>query len=332
MEMNVVYATSDKYSRLALVSLKSFLMNNTKAEKINIYYIGNHLSEKNKGCLSDLADEYSRKIFFLEMPERFTSIDGTIRTDPVVYSYCFFQDILPQTVDKVLLLESDMITLKDARALYSTDLTGYYLAAVDDVISPWYKKWLDIPPDRPYFNCGMLLLNLKMLREEQASAKLEQIITSGKYKFFYEAQDELNVFCGGKVKIIPPEFNAVSNLMAFDDKGLSRLRGAKISGSPEEYNTARNDPVIVHFTKTVFIQPHPWRRGCNHPYKEVYQKIKSETAGSGDPLWEKIHSLGNLVASFIYRYFGAEFAAGLFGPLLHVMSWFRLMRYRRRWK
>lgn len=46
--MNIVFATSDMYSNLALITIKSLLTNNTESEEINIFYTGNKISEENK--------------------------------------------------------------------------------------------------------------------------------------------------------------------------------------------------------------------------------------------------------------------------------------------
>ena len=45
--MNIVFATSDLFSKPAMVTIKSILLSNVNAKKINIFYIENGLSEAN---------------------------------------------------------------------------------------------------------------------------------------------------------------------------------------------------------------------------------------------------------------------------------------------
>ena len=208
--MNIVYATSNEYSHIALISLKSLLENNVNVDDIHVFYIGNDLSEENKKLLSDLVKSYSRRIDFYGMPPDFQKITGIMRANPIVYSYCYFQDILPDTVDKVLLVESDTLVLGDISELYNMDISDVYLAAADDMQSKWFKKRLGMKSQSVYFNSGILLINLLKMRQDNASDALDRIIQSGKHKYFYEVQDELNVFCEGSVKVFPPRYIALS--------------------------------------------------------------------------------------------------------------------------
>ena len=88
--MNIVFATSDLYSKPALVTIKTLLMNNTSVEDLNIYYVENNVSDENKKMITDLVKTYQRKIIFIPMPKEYLSIEGLMRTNAIVYSYCFF--------------------------------------------------------------------------------------------------------------------------------------------------------------------------------------------------------------------------------------------------
>ena len=135
--MNIVFASSDLYSKLGIVTIKSLLMNNLNAEQITIYYIGDGLSEDSISDLTSLADEYHRQIIFLTMPKTFEGLSGSNRNGQTVFCYCYFQDILPQSVDKVLLLEGDTIITGSLEDFYNTDIEDQYIAAADDLQSNW---------------------------------------------------------------------------------------------------------------------------------------------------------------------------------------------------
>lgn len=192
--MNIVLATSDFYSKPAIVTIKSLLMNNTKEKNLNIYYIENGLSDENKNNLLELVNQNGRSITFITMPEELKSISGLMRTNVVAYTYCFLQDILPKFVEKVLLIEADTIVVQSLKGLYNTDIEDYYLAAVDDLQSKFCKEKIGIKASSPYFNCGVLLINLKKMREDKVTEGIRKIVKSGKTKFMYEVQDEMNFF------------------------------------------------------------------------------------------------------------------------------------------
>ena len=99
--MEIVFATSDLYSKPAMVTIKTLFENNKNSKSINLHYIGNGLSLKNKNLLQKLAKEYQRKITFYEMPNYLNNVSGLLRTNAIAYTYCYFQDILPSNVEKV---------------------------------------------------------------------------------------------------------------------------------------------------------------------------------------------------------------------------------------
>lgn len=298
--MNIVFATSDLYSRPAAVTIKSLLVNNTNADEINIYYIENGLKEENRQILENLVHQYSRKISFIPMPFSMNEIGGLVRTNPVVYTYCYFQDILPDTVDKVLLLESDAIVVNSLSEYFDLNIDDYYLAAADDFQSKWYKKILGIRSSNPYFNSGIMLFNLKKWREDGISEKTTNLIKEGKSKFFYEVQDELNVLLENNILLLPPKFNATTAIFLFDYKDMLRYRWPSTKCSEIAYEEARTNPLVVHFTKNQIIQSRPWVEGCVHPYNEYYLKLRSETVLKDEPLWKESRSKASRIAYKIY--------------------------------
>lgn len=329
--MNIAYATDDLYSRLVLVSLKSLFMNNTAVKKINVYIIEDHISESNKQLLMELAAEYRRKLSFLPLSEEhgaiYASVNGQKRTSPVVYSYCFLQDILPQEVDRVLLLEGDEMILGNLEPLYQTDLTGCYFAAVDDFQSKWFKKKLQLQADSPYVNAGVILFNLEEMRMRAVSEKMAEIIAKDDSEFFYEAQDELNILGEGKVRILPTKYNATTSIFLFDKyKDMLRYRKPSTVCAEKEFLEAKAHPVIVHFTKNQVIQSRPWTEGCHHPYKETYLAIRNQTVCAQDALWPAKRKKVSKILETLYMKNAKGFIAAVLGPVHAVL--FPMFLYR----
>lgn len=324
--MDIVFATTDLYSRPALVTIQTLLMNNTNVDELNIYYVENGVSDENQEMISALVKNYGRNIVFIPMPKEYLKIEGLMRTNPIVYSYCFFQDILPQSVEKVLLLEADSIVTNDLTGLYSIDIDSYYLGAVDDLQSKWYKRKLGMKEDSAYFNCGIMLLNLRKWREDGITEKITKIIEMGNSKFFYEAQDELNVLMEGQVKILPPMFNCTTAIFLFDYKTMLKYRKPSTTCSEQDFEEGKKNPVIVHFTKNQIIQPRPWVEHCSHPYKEYYEKAKAETQLASEELWKSNRSIMNRMIHFVYSRISKEMTARLLGSI-HAF-WYPMLLYR----
>lgn len=311
--MNIVFASSDLYSRLGIVTIKSILINSTDINQITIYYIGNGITDRSKKDLVDLVTSYNRNIIFLPMPEYFNSLKGSNRNGQTVFCYCYFQDILPESVEKVLLLEGDTMVTHSLKEFYETDITNYYIAAVDDLQSKWYKRKLGMKDDSPYVNCGVILYNLKKWRKDNISRKISAVLDSGKYMLFYDVQDVINYTVEGGVKVLPPKFNCTTAVFLFNYKNMLRYRRPSTCCSEKEFNYARQHPVVVHFTKNQILQPRPWIESCEHPFKEYYMNMRSQTVMANEKLWNYKPDWKNKLAHFLYTSVSKSLTAHLLG-------------------
>lgn len=299
--MDIVYASSDLYSRIGLVSIKSLLENNRHVEKIRIFYIENNIGEDNKKALYELAAEYQRELCFIPMHDLSRYSSGLVRTNVVVYSYCFLHELLPKDIEKVLLIECDTLVLGSLEKLWNLDITQAYLAAADDIKSNWYKRALGMDTASEYVNSGIMLINLKKWRADDITGKMSLLLLEGNSKCFYEVQDELNVLFEGNIEILKPKYNCTTALFLYRYRNMKRYRKPSTCFTEYDYQEAVHSPVIVHFTTNQIIQSRPWIEGCTHPYKDKYLEYRSETVTSNDRLWESSRKAKNKIAYGIYR-------------------------------
>lgn len=153
-----------------------------------------------------------------------------------------FADIVPDMPDKLLYLDIDIMFNKDIRLLYDIDVTDYEYAAARD----HYGKYL-INPN--YINAGVLLLNLKKIKETKLLEKSRQLIKTKKLMF----ADQSAVYRSTtRKKMLPQKFN--------DQKFLHK------------------HTVVRHFSKRLFYLPYPhtanikqWRVSDIHRIFGYYQ-------------------------------------------------------------
>ena len=115
---------------------------------------------------------------------------------------------LPNTFaqyDKILYLDSDMLVYEDLTELFDTDLTDCYAAVVKDFSAMVAKHHRKLQMDS-YFNSGMMLLNLKKMREDGITEKLFEAKKSDEHKDFMD-QDAFNVVFHEQVKYMSPYYN-----------------------------------------------------------------------------------------------------------------------------
>lgn len=151
-------------------------------------------------------------------------------------------DLVPDMPDKLLYLDIDIMIGNDIKELWEIDVTDYEYAAVKEK----YGCWL-IRPD--YINAGMLLLNMKKIRETGLLKKARHLITTKKMLF---ADQDAIFHSTTRKKIIPRKFNEQSK---FD----------------------RKDTVVCHFCKRLMFLPYPhtenykqWNVDEIHKYLKCY--------------------------------------------------------------
>ena len=113
-----------------------------------------------------------------------------------------FADKIEQIPDKILYLDTDTIINNDINELYNIDIENYEIACVNDIYN-WTapSRWRI----KNYFNAGVMLLNMKKIRETGMFAKTRELC---RYKkMLYPDQDALNKTVTYK-KMLPVKFNS----------------------------------------------------------------------------------------------------------------------------
>ena len=132
-----------------------------------------------------------------------------------------FADLVEELPDKLLYLDVDVLFQRDVLLLYDVDVSGYEYAAGRD----HYGKYL-IHPN--YINAGVLLFNLKKMRETGILGRARELIRTKKLTF---ADQSALIRATTKKKMLPQRFN--------DQKFLHR------------------HTVVRHFSKRLFWFPYP---------------------------------------------------------------------------
>ena len=169
--MNVAYHSSDAYARILAVSIASLFENNKSCDEITVYIIERGITDENKSALDSIAQKYSRSIIYIPMPDINVKEDlqlKKVKKKWIFDSYCrlYLDDLLPESIDKVLYLDSDVLVTDSLQELWNTDLRNHVAAGVKDCINKKYYELLGIKEGAHYCNSGVILINLQKWREE----------------------------------------------------------------------------------------------------------------------------------------------------------------------
>lgn len=149
-------------------------------------------------------------------------------------------DKIENIPDKLLYLDIDMMAASDIAELYNTDITDYEYAAVKEKYGSIF-----IRPD--YINAGMLLLNMKKIKETGMLRKSRELIKTKKMLF---ADQDAIFRSTTKKKLLPRKYN-------------------------EQSKFNRKDTVICHFCKRLLWRPYPHTENYKQwNVEEVHKVLK----------------------------------------------------------
>jgi lipopolysaccharide biosynthesis glycosyltransferase len=187
-------------------------------------------------------------------------------------------ELLPDDVERVIFLDTDVVVRGPLVELSQTDLDGALLGAVRDAVYPWAGSpqcldWraLGVPPDTPYFNSGVMLIPLEHWRSTGVGPRALELL--GAHVFRYGDQCALNAVASGDWKALPPHWNLQSGHLPQDSP-------AWIVEPSDDMERALSRPTVVHFT-WFLGQRKPWEARSTAPHRDLWFDALDHTAWTG---------------------------------------------------
>lgn len=216
----IFFSIDDSYAPFLSVALASIIQNASKEYNYRATVLYKDLNEQNRQRLGALATD-NFEVQFVPMENRLDHISDRIgnrlRADYFTLTI-FFRLFIPAMFpeyDKAIYLDSDIVVPGDISDLYLTELGGNLIAAAAD------HSVVDVPPfanyienavgiDKyHYINSGVLLMNLKRLREVQLERHFMELMNKYHFDCIAPDQDYLNALCRGKIVFLPPYWDAM---------------------------------------------------------------------------------------------------------------------------
>jgi lipopolysaccharide biosynthesis glycosyltransferase len=286
--MNVVYSSSDLYSEIAGVSMTSLFENNKDVEEITVYVVDNGISELNRNRLLNTARKYNRKLIFVPKVDLETLAHTKVYTgrwNIGTFFRLYLSSILPQSVERVMYIDCDMIIRHSLEDVYNLDLGNCSVAGADDCRSDLYRIEIGCEPGSTYINNGFMLIDLKKWRDEGVEKDFTDFISARKGDCTYMDQAPLNGVLGPRHEIyeLEPKYNAQRVFFDFTYKQLMKIRKPEHHLSEEQYKKAVDDPIIVHFTPVFISGTRPWQIKDKHKFAPEYRYYKDISEWKNEP-------------------------------------------------
>lgn len=270
--MNFLLSTDDKYAMPTGVLICSICENNPGEHDFFILS-GKELDHVSRSRIETTALKYSSRVYFLLVPEKFEEFlpigrEGQpLYISIATYYRLFLQSLLPESIDRILYLDGDIICRASLLDLWDTDLSDKPAAAVFEVENGdgRYER-LCYPQKDGYYNAGVLLINVSYWRIHNAQSLFMDFVKNHSDRIVYHDQDVLNTVFHGKIKTLPLRYNVLNSYFVRDK--------LEYKYDQNEIDEARRNPILVHYSSHL----KPWYKGCGHPYTKDfvwYKKLSS---------------------------------------------------------
>lgn len=229
----IFFSIDDSYAPFLSVALKSAIDNSKSENNYRAIVMFDSLSQDNRERLGGLATD-NFKIDFVEMNEGLETItdrlSNRIRSEYftlTIYFRLFIASMFPE-YDKAIYIDSDIILEEDIAELFSIDIGDNFIGACRDAsidgIEP-FQSYVEqvVGVDRnDYVNSGVLLMNLKKLRDADFDKHFLFLLNTYHFDSVAPDQDYLNAICKGSIYYLSPKWNAMPN------EQKPKIEGAKL--------------------------------------------------------------------------------------------------------
>ncbi len=279
--MNIVYASNETYVRHMAASMVSLLEQNRRAGQLTIYVLSIGITEGSREKLSGMAEQYGRKLCFIQLSdirEKFGFDVDTRGFDISAMGRLFVGRLIPEKVIRVLYLDCDTIVTEPLGKLWNQDLQGKVLGAVmEPTIYQAVRDDIGLGEKDPYFNSGVLLIDLKRWRETQAEQRLLNFYRSKGGSLFACDQDTINGGLKGEIFALSPRYNFFPNYRYFPYRELVRCCKAYRQVGKTEFLQAKRRPAVIHYAG----DERPWLSGNLNHYRKAYENALALTPWAG---------------------------------------------------
>lgn len=203
--INILVTLNANYLQPLKVLLKSLFHQNPN-EKFTIYLMYSNIGQQDLDDLNHFILKHQQQFYpiFID-PNYFQEAPVFRHYTTEMYYRLAAHKFLPETVDRVLYLDPDIVAINPIGSFYRTSFENYLFIAAEHehstkLIKPINKIRLKTPLAKGYFNTGVLLMNVALMRKIVQLEDIYEYIEKNKFKLILPDQDVLNALFWDKIK------------------------------------------------------------------------------------------------------------------------------------
>jgi len=274
--VRILCAADATYAAPLCVMLVSLLTHHAKGRKIEIYVVATNLPEEDRrkieASLGRNRDDFDPGWLHWLSPslERIEGLPLSAYFTIDTYARLLAPWVLPKDFDKVLYLDCDMVILADLSPLYDSRCEGSAVHAARDpvgYVSGPYGVFnfsdLGIPPEAPYFNAAVLLMNLRRWREQAIGERVLEYLRRHQASVRLGDQGGMNALLHDAWTEIDPAWNQMPCVFRPE-------RWRQLGRSTADWKRTMYHPKIVHYAG----REKPWLADPLPGYSYFFRYLK----------------------------------------------------------
>ena len=264
----IFFAVDDNYVPFLCVALRSICDNRSDKFEYQINILIESISADSCNSITSFECE-NIKIKFVNVREKLSAICQRLCIRDYYSNATYYRFFIPEMFpeyDRGLYLDCDIVVNCDIAKLYNCRMGNSIVGAIPeevmtdiDIFGRYSETVLGISRNE-YFNAGILVMNLKKMREIEIERLFSELLSLRTYRVAQD-QDYLNVICKGQVFYLNKRWNK----------------------TPMPDSNEAITPYIVHYK----INFKPWRYD-GIPYESYFWKYADKTEFS-----DMLHKIKN---------------------------------------
>ncbi len=260
--INILFTLNSNYLKPLKIMLKSLFINNPN-EMFTFYLMHSSIGDEEINDLKAYIEKHNAGLVVIKVDDSYFDDAPVLLhyTKEMYYRLLAFK-FLPESLDKILYLDPDILVINPIRPLYETDLDGYlFAAAYHDKITVKEINKIRLAPYNidAYYNSGVLLMNLALQREIINEQDIYNFVEKNRAKLIMPDQDILNALYSRKIKSLDEK------LYNYDAR-FYRYYKLLTNGTCDIDYVAKNT-VILHFCG----KKKPWKKNYNGKFHILYK-------------------------------------------------------------
>ena len=259
----IVLMSSNQYVAYLCVYLQSLMDTCSPSYNYDVIILEKEISKENKKLIKSHLECKSNISVRFYNPAHVIGQSNFYIAHSVYAEEAYYRMLTPWILaqyKKAIVMDCDIIIKRDLAELYSTDVSGYLVAGVKDIVFQgilngtvpgtyeYVLNEMKMQDPYEYVNTGVLVMNLEEWRKEYTQEEVIDIANSKKFRI--QEQDILNVLFEGKMKTLEVGWNYYVPVSEFLKQSLEFAPAA----SHQIYKEAGEKPYLIHYAGV----PKPW--------------------------------------------------------------------------